>query len=257
MSSAIPEPAWIRAGEAAITKAGELLQASTARMRDTERIEERGKETKIFADQLLHDSITEILSSTGLPIRSEEGDTTLPADHQWCWVIDPLDGSANFQRGFSLCASSIALCHGIQPAAGFVYDVHTRTIITGGQGIAPSATLRCPATTTLDRAILCTGIPARLQWSPENTMLFSAMFQHFYKIRMLGSAVQALLHVATGKADVYFERNIMFWDVAAAWALAESTGIRICTRPGTREGSLEMLVAPPALMPLCQPLLMP
>ncbi|MFU8779724.1 MAG: inositol monophosphatase family protein [Kiritimatiellia bacterium] len=252
-----PQTAWIKAGIEAVQQARDILQTATDRMRDTDRIEEQGRETKIIADQILHETIAETLSQTGLPVRSEEGDTACPAHKEWCWVIDPLDGSANFQRGFSLCATSIALCYGMQPVTGFVYDLHTREIITGGAGVSPATTLRCASTATLDRAILCTGIPARLQWSPENTALFSTMFQNFYKIRMLGSAVQALLHVATGKADVYFERNIMFWDVAAAWAIAETTGIQITTRPGTRPASLQLLAAPPALMPLCTPMLMP
>jgi len=257
MSIPHPDPAWIQVGMQAVEQAGNVLNEATTRMRDTRRIEEQGRETKIVADEMLHHLITATLTPTGLPVYSEEGNTQSPAPGEWCWVIDPLDGSANFQRGFSLCAVSIALCHGMQPCTGFIYDLHNQSVIQGGAGIPRMPQLQCAATTSLDRAILCTGIPARLAWSEANTRVFSNMFRSFYKVRMLGSAVQALLHVAMGKADVYFESNIMFWDVAAAWALAQAAGIAIETRPGTRAGSLELLAAPPTLMPLCQPLLMP
>lgn len=252
MSFQTPDAHWIQAGNSAIYKAGAILEQADQAMRATQRIEEKGRETKILADEKLHHEITAILTPTGLPIYSEEGNTECPAPNQWAWVIDPLDGSANFQRGFSLCASSIALCYGMQPITGFLYDLHTRSIIQGGQGTTHDARLQCSATTSLDRAILCTGIPARLAWSDENTRIFSSMFRSFYKIRMLGSAVQALLHVATGKADVYFEQNIMFWDVAAAWAVAEAAGIKILATSGTREGSLKLLAAPPVLLPHCE-----
>ncbi len=257
MSITIPDPTWIQAGTKAAQRAGTILANASHQMRNTQRIEEQGRETKIMADEILHREITEALTPTGLPIFSEEGNTSSPHPAQWSWVIDPLDGSANFQRGFSLCASSIALCHGMQPVTGFLYDLHTQSIVQGGAGITPAAELKCSTINTLDRAILCTGIPARLEWSDENTQRFSNMFRSFYKIRMLGSAVQALLHVATGKADVYFEQNIMFWDVAAAWAVAEAAGIQIRSCPGTRSGSLQVMAAPPALLSHCHPLLFP
>jgi len=252
-----PAEEWIDIGHQAVARAGEILADTTDRMRTTRRIEEKGRETKILADEVLHRAICEALSPAGLPIYSEEGNTSLPDSPAWCWIIDPLDGSANFQRGFSLCAVSIALCQGPRPRAGFVYDLHQRTSICGGAGIPTSPQLQCADTRSLDRAILCTGIPARLEWSPANTALFSSMFRDFYKIRMLGSAVQALLHVATGKADVYFERNIMFWDVAAAWAIAEAAGIAVDTCPGTRPGSLQLLATTPPLRATCRAKLLP
>ncbi len=257
MSTLSPKPEWLEAGMQAAQMSRTLLTESNSSMRQTQRIEERGRETKILADEKLHDCIVSALQPTGLPIYSEEGDTTHPQKDTWCWVIDPLDGSANFQRGFSLCASSIALCYGMQPQAGFVYDLHTKTIVSGGIGIPRAKELQGAAPATLDRAILCTGIPARLEWSDQNTRIFSTMFRSFYKIRMLGSAVQALLHVACGKADVYYERNIMFWDVAAAWAIAEAAGIQIYVTSGSRPGSLQVLAAAPELLETCRELFFP
>ena len=252
MSNETPDGSWIEAGTKAIQQARHLLDNANKDMRHTERIEEQGRETKIQADQKLHNTIASILETTGLPVYSEEGNTASPANDTWCWVIDPLDGSANYQRGLTLCASSIALCQGMQPQTGFIYDLHQSSVIIGGAGVVPQPKWQCADTKSLDRAILCTGIPARLQWSEENTRRFGDMFRTFYKIRMLGSVVQALLHVASGRADAYYERNIMFWDVAAAWAIAKTAGVILEARPGTRAGSLEILATTPALLPMCR-----
>jgi myo-inositol-1(or 4)-monophosphatase len=252
-----PEPAWTDAGTQAVHHAASILQSASTQMRTTRSIEEDGKEKKILADEILHREISSILDKTGLPIYSEEGNHQMADDKHWCWVVDPLDGSANYQRGFSLCAVSIALCKGKQPKTGFIYDLHTDACICAGAGLPSHPALLSAHTPTLDKAILCTGIPARLKWSPENTAMFSDMFRSFFKVRMLGSAVQALLHVATGKADVYFERNTMFWDVSAACAIAASAGIMISSRPGSREGSLELLASPPQLHDACKKLFFP
>ncbi|MFM6003689.1 MAG: inositol monophosphatase family protein, partial [Sphaerospermopsis kisseleviana] len=49
-----------------------------------------------WADQEIRDAIASTFSGYG--ILSEESDKTFP-DTEWCWVIDPLDGTTNFTRG--------------------------------------------------------------------------------------------------------------------------------------------------------------
>ncbi len=240
---------WLQAGRDAADKAGTALLGYSADMRRTSYSEEQGRERKIAADAAVHAIIHERLSVTGLPVRSEEGDTAPPPDGEWGWIVDPLDGSANFQRGLSLCAVSIALCQGICPKAGFIFDLHTRELVCAGSvpGMPAPAALQCSTTTRIDHAMICTGIPARLQLNPQAQEDFFAIFGAFFKIRMLGAAVQSLLHLATGKTDAYYESNIMFWDVMAGQALAEAAGCRTCCQPGTRTGSLRLLVTAPGI----------
>ena len=50
------------------------------------------------------------------------------------------------------------------------------------------------------------------------------MVRLFAKVRMFGSAAVSLVYVARGVSDVYFEENIMLWDVAAGLAIVEGAG---------------------------------
>ncbi len=250
--------AWLHAGRLAADDAGKALLGFADAMRRTCRTEERGRETKIAADAALHESISAALAPTGIPVFSEEGCTTPPDTEQWCWIIDPLDGSANFQRGISLCAVSIALCQGTSPRAGFVFDLHTQRLVCGGSltGFPSDPILQCSKTQSVDRAMICTGIPARLQNNPQSLAAFSSIFDQFFKVRMLGSAVQALLHLATGKTDAYYESNIMFWDVVAGLAIAQAAGCPYACLPGSRAGSFRILATNPAIFDACHALLM-
>ena len=49
-------------------------------------------------------------------------------------------------------------------------------------------------------------------------------FSDFAKIRMIGSAAISLSNIANGSGDLYFEKNIMLWDVAAGIAIVEGAG---------------------------------
>ncbi|HCE23176.1 MAG TPA: hypothetical protein DF282_11790, partial [Hyphomonas sp.] len=88
---------------------------ATALARDVKLAEDRHSEEMVAAG-LLSDSPWGVMSEEGGWLREPAS----PDDPYW--VIDPLDGSYNFMRGIPLCAVSIALCQGMTPLAGAVYD---------------------------------------------------------------------------------------------------------------------------------------
>ncbi|MDZ4871200.1 MAG: 3'(2'),5'-bisphosphate nucleotidase CysQ [Chroococcidiopsis cubana SAG 39.79] len=51
---------------------------------------------------------------------SEEGETIFP-DAEWCWVIDPLDGTTNFTRGLPIWGISLGLLYRGTPVFGYVH----------------------------------------------------------------------------------------------------------------------------------------
>ncbi len=71
-----------------------------------------------WADEEIRNAITSTFSSHG--ILSEEGEHVFP-DSEWCWIIDPLDGTTNFARGIPVWAISMALLHHGTPVFGYVH----------------------------------------------------------------------------------------------------------------------------------------
>ena len=79
-----------------------------------------GKDIKTKADIAAHEYILNKLTKTGIPIVSEEGDN-VPfnlSNHQW--IVDPIDGTLNFSRGFETSGVSIALWDRGTPILGVV-----------------------------------------------------------------------------------------------------------------------------------------
>lgn len=200
----------------------ESLSATQAEIgRDIKAVGDKEAETRIIAR--LHDE-------SPFPVFSEEAGwvQNRPADSgEAYWIVDPLDGTYNYTRGIPIATVSIALVRDLDPLAGVVFDFHRDEMFSG----APEMGARVNETpmqvsdiTDPSQASLNTGLPVRADFTPEAMAAFGAELGRWRKVRMLGSAALSLAYVAAGRADLYREDQIMFWDVAAGIALVRATG---------------------------------
>jgi myo-inositol-1(or 4)-monophosphatase len=75
------------------------------------------------------------------------------------------------------------------------------------------------------------------------------MVESYAKVRMLGSAAVSLRHVADGSADVYWEKGIMLWDIAAGIAIVQGAGGDfVMKQTGAEEWCYEVCASNPALL---------
>lgn len=218
---------WLAVAESTARAAGAALKAGGDRRvalnSDTD--------VKLAADADSERLIRERLAATALPVVGEElgGDPALysPASEQFYWVVDPLDGTFNYQRGQPLTCVSIGLMRGIEPVLGVIYNFNAEEIFSGivGDGIFLNGKEIVPAwAEKISQACLMTGFPALADKSPEALAPFVAEIGKFKKIRMIGTAALAVAYVAVGRADVYDERGTNLWDVAAGMALVKAAG---------------------------------
>ena len=81
------------------------------------------KDVKLEADVSSENLIKEIItSSSEYPILAEESGKSHEDLGELFWVIDPLDGTANYNRAIPICCVSIGLVHKMKPVAGVIYD---------------------------------------------------------------------------------------------------------------------------------------
>ncbi|MGN0884534.1 MAG: inositol monophosphatase family protein [Candidatus Spyradosoma sp.] len=187
-------------------------------------------DVKLAADVNSERLVRERLAATGLPLFGEElgGDPALyDSPGTLYWVVDPLDGTFNYQRGQPLTCVSIGLMRGNEPVLGVIYNFNADELFSGivGEGVFLNGEKIVPAwATELSQACLMTGFPALADKSPEALAPFIAEVGKFKKIRMIGTAALAVAYVASGRADVYDERGTNLWDVAAGMALVLAAG---------------------------------
>ena len=175
-----------------------------------------------WADQEIRDAIASTFPGQG--ILSEEGDHVFP-DTDWCWVIDPLDGTTNFTRGIPIWSISLGLLYQGTPVFGYVYLPPLAQAFHGfWEG---SSGLATPTGAFLNHHPIHTSADA-----PSKNHFFSLCSRSMNllqadfpcKIRMLGVASYNFLCVAAGATLGGIESTPKIWDIAAVWVIVQAAG---------------------------------
>jgi myo-inositol-1(or 4)-monophosphatase len=182
-------------------------------------------------EQLLVPKLHTLLPEAGFI--TEEG-TTAQADRAGLnWIIDPLDGTANFVHGLPVFSVSIGLAQGNVPIAGVVYDPNRDECFsaTEGQGAwlsvggGPEQRIRVSGAQSLSEGLIATGFPYyRFEKMGTYLHILEQLMQRTHGLRRMGSAAIDLAYVAAGRFDGFYEYNLKSWDMAAGVCLVREAG---------------------------------
>ena len=160
------------------------------------------------------------------------------------WLVDPLDGTANFVHGLDAVGVSIGLVEHGTPVVGVVhapllpgYDgTLGRTYwATAGGGAFRDGRRIAVSSRRPEQAIVATGFPFRRKHLlPEFLGTFEPALHRFEDIRRVGAASLDLCWVAEGVFDGFFELRLGPWDVAAAAIVVREAGASSPTGTPTR-----------------------
>ncbi len=187
----------------------------------------KNKDIKTLADEEINKCIINELKSTEIPIISEEINNQNINIYKQCWIIDPLDGTLNFSRQFPCSSISIALWDNAMPTLGLVRNIFDDSLYTSYINKRTKKNnhhVNVSQVADIRNAILATGFPSGANYEYENLLPFVKKVQKFKKIRAIGSASLMLSYVAEGVFDVYYEKDIFLWDVAAGLSLVKEAG---------------------------------
>lgn len=160
-------------------------------------------------------------------IWAEEVGQTPGGASDYCWIVDPLDGTTNYSRGFPCFSVSIALSHQGELIVGVVYDPLRDQLFRAqrGQGAyLNDDRIHVGSTQRLIDAVIS------LDWAHEQGLrcqmaqLVAKIAPGVRTLRSTGSAALGLCSVAAGWTDVYFHLSLKPWDVAAASAIIQEAG---------------------------------
>lgn len=141
---------------------------------------------------------------------------------EYQWIIDPLDGTKNFIRGFPDYAVSIALAHKGQIVQGVIYDPGRNELFTATRGVGAflnDRRIRVSRCAHIEDALVIGRMP-----SLQGAAAFHALAEKSNSVRRLGSTVLELAYVACGRADAYFGATLQAWDIAAGSLLVLEAG---------------------------------
>jgi myo-inositol-1(or 4)-monophosphatase len=158
----------------------------------------------------------------------EEGGAREGTDKSHRWIVDPLDGTTNFLHGIPHFAVSIGLERNGAIVAGVVYNPANEELFIAERGkgaFLNDKRIRVAARQRLADAVVACGLPhyGRGDLALARNEIAAAQ-QHFAGLRRYGAATLDLAWVAAGRLDVYWERDLSPWDLAAGSLLVREAG---------------------------------
>ena len=193
------------------------------------RIESRPKDTKLQADVEAENLIKQSISCISkYPILAEESGKSVENLGDIFWVIDPLDGTANFSRDIPICCVSIGLVCNMKPILGVIYDFNNDDLYKANnitkEAFLNNKEIEVSKIDTKNEAVLVTGLPVNTNYENDSLKKMIEDMQTWKKVRMIGSAAIASCYIASGKAELYKENGVFLWDIIAGAAIIESSG---------------------------------
>lgn len=175
--------------------------------------------------------------------RSGEGDLV--------WIVDPIDGTANYARDLRVSTVSIALRKSGETVAGVVYQPYTDEMFCAGKGQGASVNGRAihVSDRPLANSMFCTSWSAyKKERSPMCFRISERVLPICEDIRRFGTAAYELSLLAEGRIDIFFEAALQPWDIAAGALIVREAG-GVC---GSLDGPESYDAEGPMIVANCQ-----
>ena len=216
----------------AARRAGELMIRQLNRLESLEITEKNRNEYVTEVDHMAENAIVEIIQDN-YPEHAILGEERgQQGEHEYRWIIDPLDGTTNFIHGFPVFSVSIAVMHEDQLEHGVVYDPMRQEIFSASRGSGAQLDgrkIRVSRRHSMRHSLIATGFPYRAnkRYIDQYIEMLKAVIGNSAGIRRPGSAALDLCYVAAGRVDGFWELGLNIWDIAAGALIIKEAGGRI------------------------------
>ncbi len=196
-------------------------------------VEEKGSHDYVSyvdkeSEKRIVERLHEILPEAGFI--AEEGSGGLTTE-EYCWVVDPLDGTTNFIHENAPYCVSIALRNREELLIGVVYEVCRDECFwtwKGNKAYMNGKEIHVSAVENMDAAFIQLGFPYK---ADRFRAFVSHVISHLYGnvggLRVQGSAAAELCYIAAGRFEARIESLLGPWDVAAGALILMQAGGRV------------------------------
>jgi len=202
----------------------------------------------IASEKFLIEELSKVLPEAGF--FAEESGKQGSTDY--CWVIDPLDGTTNFAFGIPYFCISVALVKNNVPLLGVIYDPLSEELFSAVQGKGATLNgqkIEVAQNRQLNKSLLLVGFPyAKGKAFMHVLQNLEEISPRSYAFRHMGAIALDQAYVAAGRADGLFFEDLAWWDVAAGILLIKEAGGVVTTyqNEAIKPGYTSFVAANPA-----------
>ncbi len=236
--------AAVLAGDALMSRFDRPAQGLTEKSTSTDLVSD--------ADRAAEDIILRMIRAKrpGDAILSEESGEAQQGTTGLRWLVDPLDGTANYLWSYPQWCVSIA-CHDDDGGLmGVVHDPirgETFSAVRGGPATLNGRQLTLEPGRDLGQALIGSGFGYDAARRRRQALRLAGVIPHVRDMRRGGSAALDMAWVAAGRLDAYYEFGVNAWDVAAGAVVVLAAGGEVQDLPVGPEGAPGTLAARPGL----------
>ncbi|MET0605418.1 MAG: inositol monophosphatase [Beijerinckiaceae bacterium] len=172
-------------------------------------------------EQRFRDRIAEAFPGDGVM-----GEEAGGGDAEHLWIIDPIDGTANFARDVPNWCISIGFLRRGVPEIGVIFAPAMNELyeaLRGGGARRNGRPISCADTTEMSRASIEIGWSGR-RGLDAYVKLVAAVASMGAAVKRSASGALGMAYAADGRTDGYLELHINSWDVAAGIVIAREAG---------------------------------
>lgn len=219
---------YVKLGLASVLAGAKIAEKSVDR--DVIALKGNFRDLVTLADQAISEALIDRLSSSGIPVISEEQIFSSSEFPENMWIIDPIDGSVNFSNGLPLYSVSIGLMESLNPKLGFIcipcldelyFTLTPEKAFLNGRPIVHRHS-----------DALCSLVAASFSAKPVSVEyeLFQAVNENVRGCLRTGSAALNICWTACGKLQGAYGFQAKLWDIAGAIAIARAAGCEVITQ---------------------------
>lgn len=215
-----------------VRQAASLMDTAHLQIKEKDGVENIVTSADIAVQHFLTGRLQEILPGSGFLCEEEDFRDTA---EEYVWIIDPIDGTANFSRGIADCCISVALARRGELQLGVVYSPWRNELFTAekGKGASLNGKPINVSSRPFEEGIFCTAMSTyHKEWAKFCSDVIFDLYMRCNDVRRFGSAALEICDLAAGRVELYFERQLQPWDYAAAMLILLEAGGHICGPDG-------------------------
>lgn len=222
----------------AVSKAGVIIKESWQRPSE---VTHKGRidlvtDTDKAVEEFLVKALAQIIPKAAFVGEESANSFADLGSYEYCWVVDPVDGTTNFVHRIPIVGISVALCQKGEPVLGII-DAPMLSerywAIKGGPAFLNNNPIKVSTAATLSDCLVATGFPYEVR--PQMDQIISrlkAVLPETQGLRRPGAASIDLAWVASGRLDAFYENGLKPWDMAAGWLIVCQAGGKVTTFEG-------------------------
>ena len=225
-----------------LRRAGEVMLRATS-IEDGDNLMEKGSAANLVT---VYDIKVQELVIAGLKeafpratfVAEEKDNSKENTDGECCFILDPIDGTANFTRGFRHSCISLAATRGGRVVYSAIYDPYQDEMFSAelGEGMTVNGRRVSVTPHDISHSLILFGTSPykKSELGRATFAIAESLYSVCSDVRRCGSAALDLAYLAAGRADGFFELTLSPWDFAAGLLMIEESGGRITDLDGNR-----------------------